>query len=77
MSGSPGSSDTGTKGGRPAKDANHDITARHGDDLAHGVRHSDDTGASTSARGTETGEQDSDRHDPDDPAGRHENISEA
>jgi hypothetical protein len=77
MSGSPGNTSTGTKGGRPAKDATHDITARHGDDLAHGVRHSPDTGASTSARPTQTGEHDSERHDPDDPASRHENISEA
>ena len=77
MSGSPGSSDSGTKGGRPAQDANHDVTARHGDDLDHGVRHSDDTGASTSARHTQTGERDAERRDPDDPASRHENISEA
>ncbi len=77
MSGSPGNTSSGTKGGRPAKDATHDITARHGDDLAHGVRHSPDTGASTSARPTQTGEHDSERHDPDDPASRHENISEA
>jgi hypothetical protein len=77
MSGSPGSSSTGTTGGRSPRDGNHDLTARHGDDPAHGVRHSDDTGAEASARGTRTGEADSDRHDPDDPASRHENISEA
>ncbi len=76
MSGSPGNTSSGTKGGRAPRDANHDVTARHGDDLAHGVRNSDATDAEASARGTRTGEQDSDRHDPDDPANRHENISE-
>jgi uncharacterized protein with PIN domain len=76
MSGSPGSSSTGTQGGRGPRDANHDLTARHGDDLAHGVRHSDDTGASTSARPTESGEADTRRQDPDDPANTHANQSE-
>jgi hypothetical protein len=76
MSGSPGGSSPGTKGGRPAQNANHDITARHGDDLAHGVRHSDDDGASTSARGTESGEADTRRRDPDDPADTPPNQSE-
>jgi hypothetical protein len=77
MSGSPGNTSAGTKGGRSPRDGNHDLTARHGDDPEHGIRHSDATDAESSARGTRTGEQDSDRHDPDDPAGRHENISEA
>jgi uncharacterized protein with PIN domain len=77
MSGSPGNTSAGTKGGRTPRDDNHDITARHGDDLAHGVRHSDATDAEASARGTRTGEQDSNRQDPDDPANRHENISES
>ncbi len=77
MSGSRGNTSAGTKGGRTPRDGNHDLTARHGDDLAHGVRHSDATDAESSARGTRTGEQDSPRHDPDDPASRHENITEA
>lgn len=77
MSGSTGNTSAGTKGGRTPRDGNHDLTARHGDDLEHGVRHSDATDAEASARGTRTGEQDSQRHDPDDPASRHENISEA
>lgn len=77
MSGSPGSSSSGTEGGRGPRDANHDLTARHGDDAERGLRHSDAADAEASARGSRTGEADSDRHDPDDPAGRHENISEA
>jgi uncharacterized protein with PIN domain len=77
MSGSPGNTSAGTKGGRTPRDGNHDLTARHGDDLAHGVRHSDDTGASTSARPTESGEADTRRQDPDDPSSTHENQSEA
>lgn len=80
MSASPGSSSPGTKGGRPAQNATHDLTARHGDDLAHGVRHSADTGASTAARPTARptarGEADTRRRDPDDPANTHANQSE-
>ncbi len=76
MSGSPGNTSGGTKGERGPRNANHDITARHGDDLEHGLRHSDDVGAETSARGTRAATEDSVRQDPDDPASRHENQSE-
>lgn len=65
MSGSPGGSSPGTQAGRGPRDANHDVTARHGDDPEHGVRHSNDTGASTSARTTEDGEADVRRDAPD------------
>ena len=76
MSGSPGGSSPGTQAGRGPRNSTHDITARHGDDAEHGVRHSDDTGASTSARPTVSGEQDTRRQDPDDPADTHANQSE-
>ena len=76
MSGGSNSSNPGTKAGRGPRNDNHDITARHGDDPARGVRHSDDTGASTSARDTVSGEADTRRRDPDDPANTHANQSE-
>ncbi len=77
MGGSTGNTSNNGQSGRPAHNANHDITARHGDDLAHGVRDSDDTGASTSARASQNGNPDRSRHDPDRPAPQGEETSKA
>jgi hypothetical protein len=64
MSGSPGSSSAGTKGGRTPRNENADLVERHDRD---GGRHAGGTDASTSARPTQTGERDSHRADPDRP----------
>ena len=64
MSGSPGSSDAGTKGGRSPRGGNEDVTARHG---RGGAEPTPNTDASTSARPTRTGGNDSNPADPDAP----------
>lgn len=64
MSGSPGNTSAGTQGGRTPRNANADIVERH---HGPGERHSGDTDATTHARPTQTGEQDSKRADPDRP----------
>lgn len=62
MSGSPGSSSAGSTGGRSPRNDNADVTERHD---RGGGRHAGGTDASTSARGTQTGERDSSTPDPD------------
>ena len=62
MSGSSGNTSGGATGGRTPRNANSDVTARHGSDAASAK---DDTGAETSARSTKTGRNDSERSDPD------------
>jgi hypothetical protein len=64
MSGSPGNTSAGNQGGRTPRNANADIVERHG---RPGGRHSGGTDASTDARATQTGEQDSKQADPDRP----------
>ena len=62
MSGSSGNTSAGSKGGRTPRGGNEDITERHG---RPGGRHDGDTDASTAARPTQTGQQDSEPSDPD------------
>lgn len=67
MSGSKGNTSGGTtEGGRTPRDKNEDVTARHG---RGGAEPTPNTDATTSARPTRTGENDSNRADPDDPEG--------
>ena len=66
MSGSSGNTSAGSKGGRTPRAENADIVERHG----HGRDAADrasDTDASTAARGTRTGRNDSEPADPDVP----------
>ncbi len=64
MSGSPGNTSAGSQGGRTPRDKNADVTARHGHG---GGEHAGDTDASTAARATRTGGNDSRAADPDAP----------
>jgi hypothetical protein len=66
MSGSSGNTSAGTQGGRTPRSDNADIVERHG----HGrdADRATDTDASTAARGTRTGRNDSVPADPDVPS---------
>ncbi len=65
MSGSPGNTSEGTKGGRSPRTQNADITERHHEQGAD--RHATGTDASTAARHTQTGRDDAVANDPDRP----------
>lgn len=69
MSGSPGNTSSGAPGGRPPRNENADVTERH---ARGGTGHAGDTDASTAARPTRTGRNDSRPADPDAPTPRHE-----
>ena len=64
MSGSPGNTSGGTQGGRTPRGRNEDVVARHGRGGAEATPNPD---ASTAARATRTGRNDSAHADPDAP----------
>jgi hypothetical protein len=64
MSGSSGNTSAGSKGGRSPRGGDPTITERHHQGLPEGAQKAN---AADAARPTRTGEQDSDRQDPDDP----------